>query len=500
MRFLKHPLTLGIAIGVLALILVRHGNSFTSSDRFCESCHIHPQATSSWKQSTHYSTRSGMVIHCVECHLPPGGLAYVTQKTRLGVRDLIGKLFKDPEKFDWEARSQLEHAKTFTFRESCVACHGNLFPMQLSDKGEEAHLYYERKEEELRCINCHLSVGHYDPDATTGEAFGITATAEQEIHDRPAVVEGFTDFTEQIPGTSVDFEMVAVPGGTFTMGSPQEERYRRPDEGPARQVRVSSFWMGRIEVTWDEFEAWFRATASEGRTDTRALDAAADPAIDAVTGATPPYVPPDQGWGRGARPAITMTHHAALAYCEWLSGVTGRRYRLPTEAEWEYACRGGTDTPYFFEGDPRLFTRERFWNRVFGSRSEGIDPWVMHAGNSGGKTHPPGEIEPNPFGLVNMIGNVREFCLDWYAPDAYASYSEGSLVVDPTGPPEGSERVVRGGSFRSDPAAMRSAGRDRSRTEAWLMTDPQIPKSLWWYSDCIDVGFRVVCEPDDGGN
>jgi len=125
---------------------------------------------------------------------------------------------------------------------------------------------------------------------------------------------------------------------------------------------------------------------------------------------------------------------------------------------------------------------------------------VMHAGNSGGKTHPPGEIEPNPFGLVNMIGNVREFCLDWYAPDAYASYSEGSLVVDPTGPPEGSERVVRGGSFRSDPAAMRSAGRDRSRTEAWLMTDPQIPKSLWWYSDCIDVGFRVVCEPDDGGN
>ena len=132
--------------------------------------------------------------------------------------------------------------------------------------------------------------------------------------------------------------------------------------------------------------------------------------------------------------------------------------------------------------------------------SEGIDPWVIHADNSSGKTQPPGDTAANPFGLVNMLGNVREFCLDWYAPDSYADYPAGSLIHNPRGPLSGDERVVRGGSFRSDPAVMRSAARDRTRTESWLMTDPQIPKSLWWYSDCIDVGFRVVCELDDGGN
>ena len=497
MKYLRNPVTLGIVIGILALLLVRAGNTFTSSDRFCESCHVHPQATSSWLLSTHYSTKSGVVIHCVECHLPPGGISYVTQKTRLGVRDAVSKLLKDPAKFDWDERSTLEHAKTYTFRKSCIDCHGNLFPLQLTDKGEEAHLYYEQKEDELRCINCHLQVGHYDPDASKEIEFGIRAVAEREIYTRPAEVEGFTDFTEQIPGTNVDFEMVTIPGGTFTLGSSPGERYRKADEGPARQVTVSAFWIGRVEVTWDEFEAWYRATAGEGRTDTRALEAAADPGIDAVTGATPPYVPPDQGWGRGKRPAITMTHHAAMTYCEWLSSVTGKRYRLPTEAEWEYACRGGTDTPYFFEGDPKVFTEKRFWNRIFGTRSEGIDPWVIHAGNSSGKTQPPIDVAPNPFGLVNMLGNVREFCLDWYADDAYGQYPEGTGIVDPRGPASGTEYVVRGGSFRSDPADMRSASRDRTRREAWLMTDPQIPKSLWWYSDCINVGFRVVCELDE---
>ncbi len=494
MKYLRHPVTLGIVIGILALVMVRAGNSTTSTDRFCESCHVHPQATTSWKLSTHYSTKSGVVIHCVECHLPPGGISYVIQKTRLGVRDAVSKLLKDPEKFDWDERSQLEHAKSYTFRESCIDCHSNLFPLQLTDKGEEAHLYYEQKEDELRCINCHLYVGHFDPDATQDIDFGITTTVEREVYTRPAEVEGFTDFTEQIPGTSVDFGMVAIPGGTFTLGSPPDERYRRSDEGPQRQVRVSSFWMGRVEVTWDEFEAWYRATAGEGRTDTRALDAQADPGVDAVTGATPPYVPPDQGWGRGERPAITMTHHAALAYCEWLSSVTGKRYRLPTEAEWEYASRGGTETPYFFEGDAKNFTEKRFWNRLFGIRSDAIDPWVIYAGNSGGKTQTAENISPNPFGLINMLGNVREFCLDWYAADTYTAWRAGSVVIDPRGPASGSEHVVRGGSFRSDPADARSASRDRTRVEAWLMTDPQIPKSLWWYSDCIDVGFRVVCE------
>jgi formylglycine-generating enzyme required for sulfatase activity len=252
--------------------------------------------------------------------------------------------------------------------------------------------------------------------------------------------------------------------------------------------------MGRIEVTWNEFEAWYRATGGEGRTDIRQLRQSDIPGIDAVTGATPPYGAPDQGWGKGDRPAITMTFHAATEYCKWLSEVTGKKYRLPTEAEWEYACRAGTDTPYFFEGDPKQYSERRFWNRIVGVKSEGIDPFVIHAGNSGGRTMPASETSPNLFGLINMSGNVREFCLDWYADDAYERYPEGTVILDPKGPDSGIEHVIRGGSFRSDASAVRSAARDHTRHDAWLVTDPQIPKSVWWYSDCIDVGFRVVCE------
>lgn len=480
-------------------MMLRGGNVVTSSDSFCESCHVHPQATASWKQSTHFATRSGTVVHCVECHLPPGGLAYATQKTRLGVRDAWGKVFKDPESFDWEGRSTLEHARTYTFEASCIDCHPNLFPLSLTDKGEEAHLHFERKAEEVRCINCHLHVGHFDPDATKEIDFGIVKMAAAEIYDAPAVVEIFADFSERIPGTSVSFDMVAIPGGTFRMGSPESEAYRGQDEGPVHEVTVSPFWMGRVEVTWNEFEAWYQATRAEGRTDTRVAGAAPSVeagalGVDAITGATPPYVPPDQGWGKGDRPAITMTHHAAVQYTLWLSEVTGKRYRLPTEAEWEYAARGGTTTPYFFDGTPQQYTERRFLNRILPRSREMLDRFAVHAGNSGARTQPPSEVEPNPFGLVNMVGNVREFCLDWYEEDGYRRLAGGSPLSDPRGPEGGDEHVVRGGSFRSDPAKLRSAARDHTRKDACLMTDPQIPKSLWWYSDCDDVGFRVVLE------
>ena len=486
----------GIVVGVLLLLLVRGGNAFTSTDEFCQSCHIHPQATASWTQSTHVATRSGTVVHCVECHLPPTALAYAIQKTRLGIRDSWSTVFKDPASFDWEERSLLEHARHHTFKESCLDCHPNLFPIQLTDEGEEAHLHYERRSEEVRCLNCHLQVGHFDPDAHQETTFGAEAEAVAELYEAPASVEGFSDYGERIPGTSVSFDMVAIPGGTFQMGSPGSEAYRESTEGPVREVTVGPFWMGRVEVTWTEFEAWYAATRAEGRTDTRRMGGGGrHEGVDVITGATPPYVPPDQGWGKGDRPAITMTHHAAVQYTRWLSQVTGRKYRLPTEAEWEYAARAGTRTPYFFQGDPRTFTKRRLLNRWFQRNTEALDRHAIHGGNSGGRTQLPSMVDPNPWGLVNMLGNVREFCMDWYAEDAYGA-GEGP-VVDPRGPETGSEHVVRGGSFRSDPADLRSAARDHTRSDACLLTDPQSPKSLWWYSDCNDVGFRVVREFDE---
>jgi formylglycine-generating enzyme required for sulfatase activity len=178
--------------------------------------------------------------------------------------------------------------------------------------------------------------------------------------------------------------------------------------------------------------------------------------------------------------------------------VTGKRYRLPTEAEWEYAARAGTETAYFFEGDATRYTKRRFWNRVFGRNTAVLDSFVIHAGNSGARTQPPTAVATNPFGLANMVGNVKEFCLDWYAPDTYEQRDSGTVIVDPRGPETGSEHVIRGGSFRSDPADVRSAARDHTRNTACLLTDPQVPKSLWWYSDCTDVGFRVVRDVEQG--
>jgi sulfatase modifying factor 1 len=119
---------------------------------------------------------------------------------------------------------------------------------------------------------------------------------------------------------------------------------------------------------------------------------------------------------------------------------------------------------------------------------------VVYNMNSFSKTKEPGSMKANPFGLKNMSGNVAEFCLDYYSPDAYKN--DSTSMVNPKGPTTGREHVIRGGSFKSDAKDVRSASRDFTKTKAWLVTDPQMPKSIWWYSDCIDVGFRVVCEAD----
>ena len=193
----------------------------------------------------------------------------------------------------------------------------------------------------------------------------------------------------------------------------------------------------------------------------------------------------------GERPAITMTHYAAETFCLWLSLKTGKTYRLPTEAEWEYAARGGTDTPYFFEGDPKKYDPKGL-RSLFGADTTMIARYVIYSGNSPSRTQEPKEVKANPFGLKNMLGNVMEYCADRYAEDAYARISDGAL--DPKGPAEGDEFVVRGGSYADDAGAVRCAARSHTYHDDWLRTDPQNPKSIWWYSDVKAIGFRIVCE------
>jgi len=483
----------GVFIGVIFLISGKSVVSYTSTDKYCTSCHIHPMADQTWKLSTHYNNPSGNIVHCADCHLPPEGHGYLYSKAKHGLKDVYGYLFKDSAEINWQQKKLLENAKEYVYEKSCLECHQNLFPVTLSVNGGNAHLFYTTSKDPLSCINCHLNVGHYDRNAIHAHdtSFGVKITSDQTLFTGPAKIVSFGNFTENIPGTNVSFDMVALEGGTFNMGSPDDEPLRKPDEGPLRKVTLSKFWIAKTEVTWDEYLAFFRATGSQGRTEGQVV---VNKNADAISGATPPWGAPDQGWGKGSRPAITMSWYAANVYCKWLSKVTGRKYRLPTEAEWEYACRGGTETPYFFKGSPKDFTSTGFLKKIFGPDTANIASSVVYTLNSSSKTKEPFSVKANPFGLKNMSGNVYEFCLDYYSADTYRA--DTVAAVNPRGPVKGSEHVIRGGSFKSDAKDTRSASRDFTKTKAWLVTDPQMPKSIWWYSDCIDVGFRVVLEAD----
>ena len=393
----------------------------------------------------------------------------------------------------------MEHAVKYIPNESCKECHQNLFPEGISSDGVTAHLYYDENEKklDLQCISCHLDAGHYNPNYAHAKMTGIpgasssSAPVDTSLFFKTATpVTSFENYTEQIPGTMVSFNMVAIPGGKFEMGSPENEPFRNADE-TLHEVTVSPFFMSEVEVTWDQYWAFFANTMSEGRTSPEQVYANnSNPDVDAISGPTPPFGFPDQGWGSGDRPAITMTHYAAETFCQWLSMKTGKKYRLPTEAEWEYAARGGKETPYFFEGNPKDFSDQGFMRKFFAAKTDSISSYVIYAKNSQNRTQEPVSVKANPFGLKNMLGNVLEYCADKYDPEAYKKTANATdpLVT------EGEEWVVRGGNYTSDAADLRCAARAHTEHAAWLKTDPQQPKSIWWYSDIKGIGFRVVCD------
>lgn len=297
-------------------------------------CHVHPHAEDSWKLSKHVNNGSGVKTHCVACHLPPQSDTWnhYTAKAKLGLKDVWSFMTKDSADFDWNTKSELEHAVKYIPNESCKECHQNLFPEGINQDGITAHLYYDENEKklDLQCISCHLDAGHYNPDYKHGKLTGIpgaaTATVDTSLYFKTATpVTSFTDYTEQIPGTAVAFKMVAIPGGTFKMGSTDKEPFHKADEAPVRNVTVSPFFMAEVEVTWDQYWAFYGQTMSEGRTPPETVYANnSNPDVDAISGPTPPFGFPDQGWGAGDRPAITMTHYAAETFCQWLSKQTGK--------------------------------------------------------------------------------------------------------------------------------------------------------------------------------
>jgi formylglycine-generating enzyme required for sulfatase activity len=239
---------------------------------------------------------------------------------------------------------------------------------------------------------------------------------------------GFERYTQSVPGTVVDFEMIPVSGGTVeVLGT----------DGAIREVEVAPFWMSRTEVTWDLYDLYVFGRGT-GSTVVRE---------DGVSKPSLPYLLPGESFGHSGNPALGMSFLAAETFVDWLSEQTGRRYRLPTEAEWEWACRGGTD--------PEQKLADHAW----------------HAANAGGKTHRVGSLAPNRFGLHDILGNAAEW------------------VTTADGDP-----VVKGGTWR-DPADQVTCSARAAWEPAWQERDPQLPKSRWWLSDAPFVGLRIVREP-----
>ena len=196
--------------------------------------------------------------------------------------------------------------------------------------------------------------------------------------------------------------------------------------------------------------------------------------IDAISGATAPYV----NYNKKGYPVINVTQYAASQFCKWLTAKTGNYYRLPTEAEWEYACRAGESGAF-----------------SFGNNARKMDDYGWFKKNSQGKIQRGKLKKPNAFGLYDMHGNVAEWVLDSYDAKTYIVWGNG--IENPVRKKKGIyPRVVRGGSFKDDINDLRSAARNHS-TPSWKQRDPQIPKSLWWHTDATHVGFRIVRPRDE---
>ena len=295
--------------------------------------------------------------------------------------------------------------------------------------------------------------------------------APSRADDAPKTIK-IENFKQKIDGSEVAFDMVAIPGGKFLMGTPASEPGRKDDEGPQHEVELAPYHIGKNEVTWAEFDQYWKV---EGQPAPRPDEPAARKA-DAITRPTPPYADETFGHGRDGNPVICITHHTAMEYCRWLSRKTGKPYRLPTEAEWEFACRAGTTTPY-----------------SYGADAGQIGDYAWFVTNGEEVAHPVGKKKPNPWGLHDMHGNVAEWCVDHYEKDTYTRLAAQKLSVRPVVLPSEKRfsHVARGGSWADQPALLRSGAR-RGSDKTWIRLDPQRPQSIWWLTSAEFVGFRVV--------
>lgn len=233
----------------------------------------------------------------------------------------------------------------------------------------------------------------------------------------------FAPFAQSIPNADVTFTMVPIPGNKT----------------------VDSFWMEEHETTYEEYILFQDESQDHG------------PTVDGVTRPSPPYIDFTLGMGKkGGFPANSMSRYAAMMYCKWLYRRTGVFYRLPTEAEWNYACNAGATTSY-----------------PFGNNAGDLAQYAWYKSNSDNRYHAVKQKKPNAWGLYDMLGNIAEWTLDAETPGT-------------TWP-----LILKGGCFHDDATNLQPAARLLS-DKKWNARDPQIPRSKWWNTDAPFIGFRVI--------
>ena len=283
----------------------------------------------------------------------------------------------------------------------------------------------------------------------------------------------------------VSFEMIPIPGGTFMLGSPESDESRSDNEGPQIEVQVPPFWIGKTEVTWNEFQV-YQLAYTQFKEQEKKLKLPADQLeADAVTAPTPIYDPSMvYAFGKGNQPAISMSQYGSMQYTKWLSLATSVQYRLPSEAEWEYACRGGAPTKYSF-GDDQATLREfaHFVKPEDGNEMDQVG------------TKEVGSKKPNSFGVYDMHGNVAEWVMDQYFENAYEMKAKEPIAerYRPLFGTDAYQKVLRGGGWQDDPSKLRSATRFVGKEELWD-SDPFLPVSPHWLASygAQNIGFRIT--------
>lgn len=341
---------------------------------------------------------------------------------------------------------------------------------------------YELSAQESKVQSSSVAPATVIEPIETHERLGLVAEQPQSGVFVKTELGYMVPYKAKIPGSEVEFELVPIAGGKFKMGSPESASDHRTDEGPQFDVIVEPFWMGKYEVTWAEYKLYmsldrvFKAFQASG---IRGVEEFSN--VDAITAPSSLYDPSFtfEAGDKPRQPAATMSQYAAKQYTKWLSLLSKDFYRLPTEAEWEYACRAGTTTAWYFGDDPKL-----------------LDEHAWFIENSDELRHEVGQLKANPWGLYDMYGNVAEWVLDGYDENGYDGSLQGKTVTAAQAfakPTKVFPGVLRGGSWELEAEDCRSAARLPSDNE-WRDEDPNYPQSPWWFttSPGLGTGFRMI--------